>query len=370
MRRLLAVAWKELRQLARDRLTLGMMVAIPAMQFLLFGFAINTDVRHLGLAVLDRDRSAASRELVRALEVTGYFSTAGAVHDDAELSRALRTGQARAGLVIAAGYGAELAAGRTARAQLVIDGTDPLTVSSASNAAAALAAHRALRGLAAAGGAEPPLTIEPLVWYNPELRTALYIVPGLIGVILTLTMVMLTAMGIARERERGTIEALVVSPVRPIELVVGKILPYIVIGYVQMTLVLLLGWALFAVPLGDLGQLGQLYAIALLFIAANLAVGIFFSTIARTQGQAMQMSFFFLLPNILLSGFMFPLEGMPRPIAAAAELLPLTHFLRLVRGLVLKGADLTEMWVEAAWLALAVAALLLLAARRFRKRQA
>jgi ABC-2 type transport system permease protein len=372
MRRLLAVAWKEFRQLARDRLTLGMVLGIPALQFLLFGYAINTDVRHLPMAVLDRDRTPASRELPRALESTTYFRIVGEVRDDAEVERALRTTKARAALVILPGFAADLASGRGAKAQLVVDGTDPLTVTSATNAASGLALSRSvtlmvqalsLTGLASA----PALTLEPTVWYNPELRTAVYIVPGLIGVILTLTMVMLTAMAIARERERGTIEALVVSPVRRHELVGGKILPYIAIGYIQMSVVLLLGWSLFGIPIA---HLGSLYLIALLFIADNLAIGLFFSTVARTQGQAMQMTFFFLLPNILLSGFMFPLEGMPRPIAWVGEILPLTHFLRVVRGLELKGADLGDLGTDELVLAAALVILVSLSTWRFQKRLA
>ena len=188
-----------------------------------------------------------------------------------------------------------------------------------------------------AGAAPQPIELEPNTWYNPDLRTAVYVVPGLVGVILTMTMVMLTSMAIARERERGTLEQLIVSPVKPIELVIGKIVPFIVIGYVQMSLILLAGRIVFRVPI--LGSLSLLYALSFVFIAANLALGLFFSTLAKTQQQAMQMSFFFLLPNILLSGFMFPFEGMPAPARVMAQALPLTHYLRIVRGITLKGGD-------------------------------
>ncbi|HEY6079564.1 MAG TPA: ABC transporter permease, partial [Polyangiaceae bacterium] len=211
-----------------------------------------------------------------------------------------------------------------------------------------------------------PLQLEPSTWYNPELRTAVFVVPGLIGVILTMTMVMLTAMAIARERERGTLEQLIVSPVRPIELVLGKILPYTVIGYVQMSLILLAGRLVFDVPL--VGSLGLLYALAFVFIAANLALGLFFSTLAKTQQQAMQMSFFFLLPNILLSGFMFPFESMPRPAQLIAQALPLTHFLRIVRGVTLKGAHFSDVSGELLWLGGILAALVLLTSLRFNKK--
>jgi ABC-2 type transport system permease protein len=317
VRRLLAVAWKELVQLRRDRMTVGMMVGIPLIQLMLFGYAINTDVRHMPTVVFDQDHTAASRSIVRAMEVTGYYDIVGSVRSYDEIARALRRGAARVAIVLPAGYEEDLTAGRTAKMQLVLDGSDPQTVGSATNTAASLVAARAAQlmvvRLARSGapGAVVPMSIEPTTWYNPELRTATYIVPGLVGIILTMTMVMLTAMALVRERERGTLEQLIVSPIRPIELVVGKIAPYVLLGYVQMTLVLLAGRIVFDVPIA--GSIPLLYATAFLFISANLALGLLLSTFARTQQQAMQMSFFIFLPNVLLSGFMFPFEGMPRP---------------------------------------------------------
>jgi ABC-2 type transport system permease protein len=212
------------------------------------------------------------------------------------------------------------------------------------------------------------IEVEPNTWYNPDLRTAIYVVPGLVGVILTMTMVMLTAMAIARERERGTLEQLIVSPVRRLELVVGKIVPYVAIGYVQMTLILFAGGLVFDVPI--MGSALLLYALAFVFIAANLALGLFFSTLAKTQQQAMQMSFFFLLPNILLSGFMFPFEAMPRPAQWLAQALPLTHFLRIVRGITLKGSGFSDVSLELAWLSAILVALVALASLRFSKKLA
>jgi ABC-2 type transport system permease protein len=223
-----------------------------------------------------------------------------------------------------------------------------------------------LSKLGHAGAMSEPIRLEPNTWYNPDLRTAVYVVPGLIGVILTMTMVMLTAMAIARERERGTLEQLIVSPVTRLELVVGKILPYVVIGYFQMTLILLAGKLVFHVPL--IGSLGLLYALVFVFISANLALGLFFSTLAKTQQQAMQMSFFFLLPNILLSGFMFPFEAMPRPAQFMAQALPLTHFLRIVRGITLKGAHFGDVYSELVWLGGILLALVTLASLRFSKK--
>ena len=372
MRRLMAVAWKEFVQLRRDRMTLGMMVGIPVMQLLLFGYAINNDVRHMPTVLYDQDQSPESRDLFRRLEVTGFYANAGAVRDYDEIAHALRTGRARVALVIPPRFGERLRGGQSAQVQLVVDGSDPQTVASATNTAASLTSAHSLalltERLQRAGqlAVVQPISLEPNTWYNPELKTAIYVVPGLVGVILTMTMTMLTAMAIARERERGTLEQLIVSPVRKIELIAGKILPYIAIGYVQMSLVLLFGHLVFDVPVR--GSLPLLYALASLFIAANLAIGLFFSTVAKTQQQAMQMSFFFLLPNILLSGFMFPYEGMPWPAQSLASLLPLTHFLRIVRGITLKGATFTEVQFELYWLCGILALLVMLASTRFSKK--
>jgi ABC-2 type transport system permease protein len=370
--RALVIAWKELLQLRRDRMTLAMMIALPVMQLLLFGYAINTDVRNIPSVVYDQDASAQSRDLARSLEATGFYRLVGNVRSYEEVERAMRAGTARVAIVIPVGYASKLTRGESAQVQLVVDGSDPQTVASATNTAASLITARAsellVGRLTHSGGtlALQPLSLEPSTWYNPDLRTAVYIVPGLVGVILTMTMVMLTAMAIARERERGTLEQLIVSPVKRIELVVGKIVPYVAIGYVQMSLILLAGKLVFDVPL--VGSIGLLYALAFLFIAANLALGLFFSTLAKTQQQAMQMSFFFLLPNILLSGFMFPFDAMPVPAQWLSQILPLTHFLRIVRGITLRGADFNDVAPELVWLTAILGALVTLASLRFSKK--
>jgi ABC-2 type transport system permease protein len=367
--RLLAIAWKELLQLRRDRLTVGMMFALPILQLLLFGYAINTDVRHMATVVYDQDRTAASRDFARRLEATGFYDLIGEARGYPDIEDALRAGRAKVALVVPAGFARDLARGRPGALQLVVDGSDPQTVASAINTAASLAGARGAALTAArlgGGGALEPIRIEPSVLYNPDQRTAVYIVPGLVGVILTMTMVMLTAMAVARERERGTLEQLIVSPVRRIELILGKILPYVTIGYGQITLVLLAGWAVFDVPIA--GSLGLLYLLSAVFIAANLALGLFFSTLARTQQQAMQMSFFFLLPNILLSGFMFPWEGMPRPAQLLSQALPLTHYLRVVRGIALKGSAYADLAPELAWMGGILVVLVVAASLRFRKK--
>ncbi len=370
--RLLSVARKELLQLRRDRPTLAMMAVLPVLQLLLFGYAINTDVRHTPTVVLDQDHSARSRSFVRAMEATGFYDVAGEVRDYDELSSAIRGGRARVGVVFPASFEGDIARGRTGHVQLVVDGSDPQTVASATNTAASLAmawgSRLAVERVERQGMRSPPpaISLEPLTWYNPDLRTATFIVPGLVGVILTMTMVMLTAMAITRERERGTLEQLIVSPVRPIELMIGKIVPYVLIGYVQMSLILGAGNLVFRVPV--VGSLSLLYGISALFIAANLALGLTVSTVAQTQQQAMQMSFFFMLPNILLSGFMFPWEAMPTPVRYLSQALPLTHFLRIVRGVTLKGATWPELRAEVVWMAGILVWFTLVASVRFRKK--
>jgi ABC-2 type transport system permease protein len=354
MTRLLSIAWKEIVQLRRDRLTAGMMIGLPVMQLILFAWAINTDVRHIPTVVLDYDRSAASRAFGKRMEATGSYDLVGEVASYDEIGRALRSGKARVALVVPPGFGA----GKSRRMQLVVDGTDPQTVASATQTAGALAGAGAI--------AVEGITVEPVTWYNPDLRTVMFLVPGLIGVILTMTMVMFTSMAIARERERGTLEQLIVTPVRRWELIVGKIAPYVLVGYFQMTLVLTIGRWVFDVPI--VGSLPLLYLLAFGFIAANLALGLFFSTIAKTQQQAMQLSFFFLLPNILLSGFAFPWEGMPKAAQWLSQALPLTHFLRVARGIVLKGSGLREVGMEMVWLLAILGGLIGLALLRFRKK--
>jgi ABC-2 type transport system permease protein len=369
--RLLVIAWKELLQLRRDRLTLAMTVVLPLLQLLLFGYAVNTDVRHIRTVVFDEDGSAESRDLARTLEATGYFDIVGYVSGYTEVDRALRNNSGAA-LVVGPHYAADLASGRTAHVQLVLDGSDPMIVGAAADAASGLASARASK--VAADRAvrmglplpRPPLDLALNIFYNPEQRSAVNIVPGLVGLILSLTMVMLTSMAIARERERGTLEQLIVSPGKTVEIVVGKILPYVVIGYAQMALILFAGGAVFQVRVA--GSVPLLFALASVFISANLAVGLFFSTLASTQQQAMQMSLFFLLPNILLSGFVFPFDAMPLFARMLAQGLPLTHFMRIVRGIVLKGSDFSDLAQEFGWMTVILVVLVVLSSLRFRKK--
>jgi ABC-2 type transport system permease protein len=362
------VAWKELRQLRRDRLTLAMMTALPLMQLLLFGYAINQDVRHIPMVVYDQDHSAQSRDLARSLEATRFYDVLGEVRNYDEIDVALRSSQARVALVVPPRFGSHVTRHVPTTVQLIVDGSDPQIVSAATNTAVSLVAARSaeLQVVSSNATRGPPIAIEPNTWYNPDLRTAVFVVPGLVGIILTLTMVMLTAMAIVRERERGTLEQLIVSPVKSIELVIGKIVPYIAMGYVQVTLILVAGRLIFGVPF--VGSVPLLYAMTFVFIAACLALGLMFSTVAKTQQQAMQMSFFFILPNILLSGFMFPFEAMPRPARILAEALPLTHFLRIVRGIALKGADFVDLHRELVSLVIILGVRFAISSLRFRKR--
>jgi len=350
----------------RDRLTLGIMVGIPVIQLLLFGFAIQTDVRHIPTVVLDESRTPTSRELVAAFQNTGNFRIVSYVDGRDALDDWIARGDAQAGIVIPHDVPRDLARGTTATIQVIVDASDPLSSQAALASAAGIAQVKNLAMLsAAARRRELPLETRIRPRYNPGLRSANYIVPGLVGVILTITMVLVTAMAIVRERERGTLEQLIVTPITKTELMLGKISPYIGVGLVQMTTVLLLGRFVFDVPLT--GNVLLLYGIAFVFITASLALGLFVSTLVRTQQQAMQASFFFVLPNILLSGFMFPRQAMPVVFQWIGAFLPLTHFLKVLRGILLKGVGIAELWREMAILLLFATLLIALSVRRFQK---
>jgi drug efflux transport system permease protein len=366
MKRFWPMFRKEFIQMRRDRLTLGIMIGIPVLQLLMFGFAIQTDVRNIPTVVLDESRTSQSRELIAAFVNTGNFRIVDHVDGRPALDRAIARGEAQAGIVVPYDYPKDLARGRTATVQVIIDASDPLSSQAAIQAAAGVAQVRNLAILsAAAGRGELPVEARVRPRYNPGLRSPNYIVPGLVGVILTLTMVLVTAMAIVRERERGTLEQLIVTPISNTELMLGKITPYIGVGLIQMSAVLILGRFVFDVPLT--GNVLLLYGIALVFIVASLALGLFISTLVRTQQQAMQVSFFFVLPNILLSGFMFPRQAMPEVFQWIGLALPLTHFLKVLRGILLKGVGYAELWPEFAILAAFAVGLIALAVKRFHK---
>ena len=368
LRRLLSIVIKELRQLRRDRLTFAMIVGIPTMQLLLFGYAINMDIRHLQAAVLDHAHSVHAREVVAALGQTEVMDFRYFVKTPQELGALMRAGKISAALVIPADFERRLIE-QTSDArpwprpplQIIVEGSDQVV-----QQAAAQLAPLPLQALINPGQALPARNVEIVNFYNPERRAPVNTVPGLIGVILTMTMVLFTAMAIVRERERGNLEFLIATPVSPAELTIGKVLPFVGIGLVQVTVVLLLGVAIFQVPIR--GPLLDVYGAALAFIVASLSLGVFISTLAQSQFQAMQLAFFTFLPQILLSGFMFPFEGMPRPAQYFAEIFPMTHFVRLIRGIMLRGAHLSELWPELAALAAFCMVTLTIAVLRTRKR--
>jgi len=342
--RFVAILVKELRQVRRDRLTFGMMVIVPIMQLVLFGFAINNDPKHLPTAVVVLDDSAFTRGFVAGLENSRYFRIERRAAGVAEADELLARGEVQFALVIPPDFSRRLQRGERPAMLLAADATDPAATGNAVAALNGIAERtlgRELVGpLAALRPAEAPYEIRVQRRYNPEGLTSYNVIPGLVGVILTMTMVMMTSLAMTRERERGTMENLLATPARPVEVMLGKIVPYILIGYVQVTVILGAAWVLFDVPME--GSLGLLSVVLVLFIAANLAVGFTFSTLARNQLQAMQLTFFFFLPSMLLTGFMFPFRGMPGWAQAIGEALPLTHFLRIVRGILLKGNGLAE----------------------------
>jgi len=369
-RRLFAVLTKEFRQLRRDRMTLAMIVGIPIMQLVLFGYAINLNLRNLPAAIADQSNTSASRRQVMDMLATGVVEPVASAETPEQLVNLLRRGEISVGIAIPHDYERRLARGQEA-IQIMVDGSDTVVQSAAAQLAQVPMAEpppenntRLPDRQSSVPLPQGPVTI--VSFYNPQRVSAINIVPGLIGIILTMTMVMFTAVAIVRERERGNMELLIATPVSSAELMIGKILPYGLIGLIQTSLILLLGKLVFQVPIR--GSLLDVYIAAILLILANLAMGLLISTRAQSQFQAMQMTFFVFLPSILLSGFMFPFEGMPHAAQWLAELLPLTHFIRLVRGVMLRGADLLELWPDVLALLAFIVVMMSFAILRFRKR--
>ena len=345
--RWLGILVKEFIQLRRDRLTFGMIIGIPVLQLILFGYAINADPKRLPTAVLAADASPYSRTLVSALQTSGYFRIDRHAASTAEVDALLARGEVQFAVTIPENFGRKLVRGERPVLLVEADASDPAAIGNAIAALTqiSLALNRDLEGgLAELKAVPPPVDIRVHRRYNPEGVTAYNIVPGLVGTILTMTMVLMTGLAMTRERERGTFENLLSTPALPVEVMTGKIVPYILIGLIQVSLILAAALALFEVPLQ--GSVALLYLVVSLFIAANLTLGITFSSLARNQLQAMQMTFFFFLPSILLSGFMFPFRGMPEWAQWLGSALPLTHFLVLVRGIMLKGNGLAELWPQ------------------------
>ncbi len=355
LRRMGAIVLKELRQLRRDKLTFVMIAGVPLLQLVLFGYAINMDVRNIDAAVLDQANTAQSREVVAEMASSQVIDLQYHLDTPQEIGELMRAGKINVALVVPADFETRLQRQDRPPLQLVVDGSDQSIQASARQLAAF-----PLPGWSAAQG------VEVVNFYNPERLAPLNTVPGLLGVILTMTMVMFTAIAIVREREHGNLELLIATPVSPWELTIGKVLPFVGIGLVQVSVILVAGSWLFEVPVR--GSLLDLYGASLLFIVASLALGVFLSTLAGTQFQAMQLAFFTFLPQILLSGFMFPIAGMPKVAQWVAELMPLTHYLRLARGIMLRNAGLHDLWHEIVILLVFCAVLLSLAVARTHKR--
>jgi ABC-2 type transport system permease protein len=367
--RLWAMVMKEFAQMRRDRLTFAMMLGVPLIQLILFGFAINADPKHLPAAVVMADHGPHGRTLLYALQNSGYFSFIRQVKTEAEADAALARGDVQFVVNIPADFSRDLLRGDRPAILVEADATDPAATGNAIGSLRVLMTtawrHDFTGPLAYLAGAEPPVDLRIHARYNPEGITHYNIVPGLMGVVLTMTMVMITGLAITRERERGTMETLLSMPTRPVEVLIGKIVPYIVVGYVQVVLILAAARVLFDVPM--VGNLGLLLVVALVFIAANLAMGLTFSTLAKNQLQAMQMAFFFFLPSLMLSGFMFPFRGMPLWAQTLGEVFPLTHFLRIVRGILLKGNGPGDVALELWPIALFAAVALGIGVKRYRQ---
>jgi ABC-2 type transport system permease protein len=371
--RLLSIIRKEFIHIVRDPRTLAITFVMPLVMLLLLGFAATNDVRNVPLAVWDQDRSPESRELVDAYRAADYFRIAFDAGSDADIEQLITSGAAKAGLTIPPGYGAALASGGAAEVAFVIDGSDPMVAQTALAAANQLGQAASVRlmteRLAAKGQGgllTLPVTVQAQVWYNPDLKSSHYMVPALIGIIMLFLCVVLTSTAIVRERERGTIEQLIVTPIRSWELLVGKLTPYVLIAFVDTVEILVLGVLLFGVPVA--GSIPLLLACTALFLVTPLGIGLLISTLAKSQQEAIILSLFFLLPNIFLSGFFFPIAAMPEWLQAITYLFPLNYFLTIVRGIILKGAGIAELYPQIIALAIYGFVVMTIATRRFHKR--
>lgn len=372
MNRLWALLVKEFIQMKRDRLTFGMMVVLPIIQLLVFGFAINTDVKHLPTIVFDQSLQQEGRDLLSAFAASEYFDIRYTARSFREVTESIEQGKTKVGIVIPPDFTDNIKHNRSAGVQVIVDASDAMSASTAISTAQLIGQMKSqeilVKRLQNAGSQVPatPYDIRIRSWYNPDFISAYYMVPGIMGMILTMTMVMITSMAIVRERERGTLEQLIVTPLKTHELMLGKIIPYIFVGYVQATVALLVGILVFDLPMR--GSVGLLYTLTSLFIIASLALGVLISTMTKTQMQAMQLSFFIFLPSTLLSGFMFPREAMPVLFQAIGYLLPLTFYLQIMRGIILKGVGLSFLWSQVFMLSGFIVAVLTASILKFQKK--
>lgn len=374
MIRLRALLLKEFIQMRRDRLTFGMMIGIPIIQLLLFGFAINTDVKHLPTVVFDQSHSTEGRDLLESFSASGYFDIDFIGMSFAEVNSRIDNGDAKVGVILPPDFAENVRSGRSASVQVIVDATDSMAASSAIGTAQTIGQLRSqeimIRRLESVAGRQSglPYDIRIRPWYNPDFVTAFYMVPGIMGMILTMTMVMITSMAIVREREHGTLEQLIVTPLKPYELMLGKIIPYVFVGLVQAGVALMVGIIVFDLPIR--GNLIELFLYTLLFIVASLSLGMLISNFSKTQMQAMQMSFFVFLPSVLLSGFMFPREAMPEFFFQLGKVLPLTFYLQIMRGVVLKGVGIVALWPQVCSLILFTSIVLTVSVLKFHKKLA
>jgi ABC-2 type transport system permease protein len=372
MRRLRALLIKEFIQMKRDRMTFGMMVVLPIIQLLVFGFAINTDVKHLPTVVFDQSLQQESRELLDSFTASGYFDVKNVAQNYQEVTEAIESGKSKVGIVIPPDFTENIKHGRSATVQVIVDASDSLAASSAISTAQMIGQIKSqeiiIKKMQNSGvqSVATPYDIRIRPWYNPDFVSAFYMVPGILGIVLTMTMVMITSMAIVRERERGTLEQLIVTPMKSYELMLGKIIPYIFVGYVQATLALIVGILVFDLPIQ--GSIALLYGLTSLFIIASLTLGVLISTISQTQMQAMQLSFFIFMPSVLLSGFMFPREAMPTFFYLLGNLLPLTFYLEIMRGIVLKGIGINFLWSQTFALIAFIIATLAISVIKFQKK--
>jgi len=369
--RLLGIVVKEFIHLKRDLLALTLALAVPVAMLFIFGWAINTDVKHVPTAVWDQSGSVEARHFIEAMVNSQYFDIRRWVRSQKDLTRLIDDGTAKVGVVIPPDFAARLARGQ-ADVQVIVDASDPQVATSALNAASSLGAQRSLQiltqtteGTAVPRNFAPPLDVRVRAWYNPDLVSAVFIVPGLIGALLMQTTITAMAISVVREREKGTLEALIVSPIRRWELLLGKIIPNLLVAYGQMTMALVVARYVFDVPIR--GSLPLLYALSLVFMMGTLGIGIFVSTASRTVPQAMQLAFLTFLPSIYLSGLLFPIEGMPTGAQYLAAVIPLTYFLRIVRGIVLKGVGFQYLWPSFLPLVAFGVVIFFLAVLKFRK---
>jgi len=368
--RTLAVMRKEFLHIVRDRRTLVVMLLMPVIQLVLMGYAATTDIEQLHTAVYDGDKSAASRELLAAYRASDYFEITYHVGSEQEVKHLVDAGRARAGVIIPAGYGRNVAAGKRAQIAFVIDGSDPGVATTVFAASQSVGQAHSMRILERTMGIDPEempgVEVRPRVWYNPDMRSANFMVPGIIGMVLYFLTALFTAMAIVREREQGTIEQLIVTPIRPLELIVGKVVPYALVAYVCVLEVLAIGLLWFDVPVH--GSLGLLLGLSGLFLLTSLGIGIFISTVAKTQQEAMLLAWLTMLPAIFLGGFFFPIEAMPPVLQVSTYVVPLRYILIVIRGILLKGVGLQILYQEVIAMAIFGVAIMVLAAARFRKR--